>query len=108
MARNVREFYLLNIYFIPYLFLTCRKIFRDGTDDFSSPTKEVVLRIFIAFMNPSSSAGFEPANIGSNGKHDNQYTTEGDMQSRYSCLWRLPNVIYLLIYLFIYVDIYCT
>jgi hypothetical protein len=29
-----------------------------------------VLRIFIAIKNPSSSAGFEPANLGYNGKHD--------------------------------------
>jgi hypothetical protein len=33
--------------------------------------KEVVLLIFIALENPSSSAGYEPANLGSNGKHDN-------------------------------------
>jgi hypothetical protein len=25
-------------------------------------------------------AGFEPSNLGSNGKHDNHYTTEGDIQ----------------------------
>jgi hypothetical protein len=31
--------------------------------------KEVVLRIVIAIKNPSSSAGSEPANLGSNGKH---------------------------------------
>jgi hypothetical protein len=29
-----------------------------------------VLRIFIAPKNPSSSAGFETRNLGSNGKHD--------------------------------------
>jgi hypothetical protein len=38
--------------------------------------KEVVLRIFIALQNQPSSAGFEPANLGSNGKHDNHLTTE--------------------------------
>jgi hypothetical protein len=37
-----------------------------------------VLQNFIAFKNPSSSAGFEPANLGSNGKHDNHYTAEID------------------------------
>jgi hypothetical protein len=40
----------------------------DETDDFTSPPKEVVLRIFITLKNPSSSAGFEPANLGSSGK----------------------------------------
>jgi hypothetical protein len=34
-------------------------------------SKEVVLRIFIALNNPSLSAGFEPANVGSSGKYDN-------------------------------------
>jgi hypothetical protein len=28
----------------------------------------------------SLSAGFEPANLGFNGKHDNYYTTENDLQ----------------------------
>jgi hypothetical protein len=36
------------------------------------PPKEVVLLIFIALKNPSSSAGFEPANLEYNGKHANQ------------------------------------
>jgi hypothetical protein len=44
---------------------------RYVTDDFTSPPKEVVLRIFIALKNPSPSAGFEPANLGSSGKHAN-------------------------------------
>jgi hypothetical protein len=38
-------------------------------------TAEVVLRIFIAFKNPSSSSGFKPANYGFSGKHDNHHTT---------------------------------
>jgi hypothetical protein len=48
-----------------------------GTDDFTSRPKEVVLRIFITRKNPSSSAGFEPANLGSSGKHA---TTTIDMK----------------------------
>jgi hypothetical protein len=32
---------------------------------------------FVAIKNPSSSAGFQPANFGSSGKHDNHYTTDG-------------------------------
>jgi hypothetical protein len=42
---------------------------RHGTDGFTSRPKEVVLRIFITLKNPSSSAGFEPANLGSSDKH---------------------------------------
>jgi hypothetical protein len=33
-----------------------------GTDGFTSPPKEVVLRIFFALKNPTASARFEPAN----------------------------------------------
>jgi hypothetical protein len=57
-------------------FLTCRKILRHGTDGFTSPPKEVELQIFIAIKNQSSSAGYKPANVGSNGKCDNHYTTD--------------------------------
>jgi hypothetical protein len=35
-----------------------------------------VLQNSIACKNPLPSAGFEPANLGSNGKHTNHYTTE--------------------------------
>jgi hypothetical protein len=35
-----------------------------GTDGFTSSPREVVLSIFIALRNPSTSAGFEPANPG--------------------------------------------
>ena len=37
---------------------------RHGTDGFTSPPKEGVLRIFFALKNPTASAGFEPANLG--------------------------------------------
>jgi hypothetical protein len=43
--------------------------------------EEVVLWIFIALKNSSSSAGFEPANLKFNGKHDNHQTTENDSAS---------------------------
>jgi hypothetical protein len=49
---------------------------RHGTDGFTSPPKEVVLRIFITLKNPS--AGIEPANLGSSGEHANHSSTEGD------------------------------
>ena len=37
---------------------------RHGTDGFTSPPKEGVLRIFFALKNPTASAGFELANLG--------------------------------------------
>jgi len=43
---------------------------RHGTDGFTSPPKEGVVRIFFALKNPTSSAGFEPANLGTKGQHD--------------------------------------
>ena len=42
---------------------------RHGTDGFTSPPKEGVLRIFSPLKNPSASAGFEPANLGTKGQH---------------------------------------
>jgi hypothetical protein len=46
-------------------------------DGFATSPKKGVLRIFIVLKNPSFSAGFEPAKLGSNGKHANHKTTEG-------------------------------
>jgi hypothetical protein len=46
---------------------TCRKA-RHGTDGFTSPPKEGVLRIF-SQKNPTVSAGFELANLGTKGQH---------------------------------------
>jgi hypothetical protein len=40
-----------------------------------------VLRIFIALKSQLSSVGFEPANLVSNGKHDDHYTIENDVGS---------------------------
>ena len=37
---------------------------RHGTNGFTSLLKEGVLRIFFALKNPTASAGFEPANVG--------------------------------------------
>jgi len=42
---------------------------RHGTDGFSSPPKEGVLRIYFALRNPRASAGFEPVNLGTKGQH---------------------------------------
>jgi hypothetical protein len=43
--------------------LTCRKILLVGVNGFTSPSKEVVLRIVIAVKNPSPSDGFESAKL---------------------------------------------
>ena len=42
---------------------------RHGTDGFTSPPKEGVVRIFFALKNPTALAGFEPANLGTKGQH---------------------------------------
>jgi hypothetical protein len=42
---------------------------RHGTDGFTSPPKEGVLRIFFALKNQTALAGFEPANLGTKGQH---------------------------------------
>ena len=42
---------------------------RHGTDGFTSPQKEGVLRIFFRPKNPTASAGFEPAKLGTKGQH---------------------------------------
>jgi len=42
---------------------------RHGTDGFTSPPKEGVQRIFFALKNPTASAEFEPANLGTKGQH---------------------------------------
>ena len=42
---------------------------RHGTNGFTSLPKEVMLRIFFALKNPTASAGFEPANLGTKGQH---------------------------------------
>jgi len=41
---------------------------RHGTDGFTSPPKEGLLRIFRP-KNPTASAGCEPANLGTKGQH---------------------------------------
>jgi len=42
---------------------------RHGTDGFTSPPKEGVLKIFSALKNPTAAAGFEPANLGTKSQH---------------------------------------
>ena len=42
---------------------------RHGTDGFTSLPKEGVLEDFFALKNPTASARFEPANLGTKGQH---------------------------------------
>ena len=42
---------------------------QHGTDGFTSPPKEGVLRIFFDLKNPTASVWFEPANLGTKGQH---------------------------------------
>ena len=42
---------------------------RHGKNSFTSLPKEGVLRIFFALKNPTASAAFEPANLGTKGQH---------------------------------------
>ena len=42
---------------------------RNGTNGFTSLPKEGVLRTFFALKNPTASARFEPANLGTKGQH---------------------------------------
>jgi hypothetical protein len=51
---------------------------------FTSLTKEGVLRNCIAIKKPS--AGFEPATLGSNGKHANHYTAKASGMHMRNCL----------------------
>ena len=44
-------------------------VYLHGTDGFTSPPKEGVLRIFFALKNPTASVGFEPANFGIKGQY---------------------------------------
>jgi hypothetical protein len=72
-VRNGR----LNFAYGYYWFYSCPKVLlhavnlRHGTDGFTSPPMEVVVRIFITLKNPSTSVGIEPAKLGSSGEHAN-------------------------------------
>jgi hypothetical protein len=66
-----RQFSLRNIFIHARKVLLHAVNLRHGTDGFTSPQKEVVLRIFITLKNPSTSVGIEPANLGSSGEHAN-------------------------------------
>jgi hypothetical protein len=74
--------------------LTRHKILH-GNDSFTSPSEEIMLQIFITFKTHLSSARFEPANLGFNGKHDNHQTTDGNFrQSKKTLLKAMINVLW--------------
>ena len=43
---------------------------------FTSLPKEIILRIFTFWKHPSTSAEFEPANLGYSGEHDNHWSMD--------------------------------
>jgi hypothetical protein len=63
--------------------LTSCKSLWHGADGFTSSTKEGMLQIFTALKNTSTTAGFEPKNLGCHSKQANHETTE-DNKSLYS------------------------
>jgi hypothetical protein len=66
-VRNDRWILLTkHLYSCPKVLLHAVNL-RHGTDGFTSPPKEVVLRICITLKNPSTSAGIEPANKAADG-----------------------------------------
>jgi hypothetical protein len=74
MSLNLAD--IISLSYCAGFFVTCPKILGHGADGITFPSKQGVLPIFIAFKNTSPSAGFQPANLGPNDKHDNYYTTE--------------------------------
>jgi hypothetical protein len=71
LGEKWRQFGLRNIFIHAHMVLLHAVNLRHGTDGFTSPPKEVVLRIFITPKNPSTSVGIEPANLRSSGEHAN-------------------------------------
>jgi len=67
-ARNVREFCLNADLHVTFRVILHVVKLRHGTDGFTSPPKEGVLRIFCP-KNPTALAGYEPANLGYKGHY---------------------------------------
>ena len=60
------------------------RFLRHRTNSFTSLPKEVILRIFKLWKNPSTLAGFEPENLESSSEYDNHRTTGVDFLCKYS------------------------
>jgi len=67
-ARNVRKFCLNANFHVTFRDLLHVVKLRHGTDGFTSPLKEGVLRIFRP-KNPTALAGCKPTNLGTKGQH---------------------------------------
>jgi len=68
-AKNVRKFCLNADIHVTFRDLLHAVKLRHGTDGFTSPPKEGVLRNFFRPKNPTASAGCELANLGTKGQH---------------------------------------
>jgi len=68
-VRNVRKFSLNAEFHVTFRNLLHAVQLRHGTDGFTSPPKEGMLRIFFALKIRRLSAGCEPANLGTKGQH---------------------------------------
>jgi hypothetical protein len=69
-------FSIRSIFFHPLkVFLIYRKILRRGADGFITLRRKGCCR-FLSPLKSIASTGFEPANLGSNGKHANHYINE--------------------------------
>ena len=66
--KFVRQFYQNSDFHVNLGIFYMPRNLRHGTDGFTSPPKEGVLRKF-CLKNPTVSAGFEPANLGSKGQY---------------------------------------
>jgi hypothetical protein len=77
-ARNGHWILLITISIVsPGIFNMPQKSYNMGLMTLL-PSKGSCAKNFIPLKSPLLSAGFEPMNLGSNGKHDNHYTTEND------------------------------
>ena len=68
-AKKVREFCLNADFHVTFRDLLHAVKLRHGTDGFTCPPKEGVLRIFFRPKNPTASSKYEPTNLGSKGQH---------------------------------------
>jgi hypothetical protein len=64
LARNVREFCLRSISFILWGYLTCSKLFWNGTDGFTSPPMEAAMRILSPLKINRLLRGLNPPTLG--------------------------------------------
>jgi hypothetical protein len=90
-ARNVRKFCLIAKLHVTFRDLLHAVKLRHGTDGFSSPPKEGVLRIFSP-KNPTVSAGCKPANLGTKGQHTASRPPKLPLQLYYLKLWIIKTI----------------